>query len=87
MNIDNPFTPEEVAKIRKRVMESPLPGPEAEREFFLFFESLRRNAELYSMLMFRGVKIIDFDPERDRVCIRDKEGNKLEVNLSYPHKP
>ena len=87
MYIDNPFTPEEVSKIRKRIMEAPLPGQDAEREFYLFFEHLRIAAELYSCLMFRTARIIDFDPERDRVCIRDKEGNKLEVNLSYPHKP
>ena len=83
-NFQNGFSPEEVSKIRKRITESPTPGPEAEREFYLFFEHLRKAAELYSTLMFnRDIKLVDFDLERNRIAVRDKSGKVTEVNLSY----
>ena len=87
MNIDeslnNCFTPEEVSRIRKRIVESPTSGQDAEREFYLFFEALRKAAEAYTMLMFnRGIKLVDFDLERGRIAVRDESGKVVEIDLS-----
>lgn len=77
------YISEVVNCIRKAIVLSPLSCPEAEREFFRFFESLRRNPELYSLIMFKNVKIVDSDMERGRVVIKDWNGNIIKVNLSY----
>ena len=78
-SLNSCFTPEEVSRIRKRIVISPLPGPDQEREFPRFFEALRRSAELYSSILFRGVKIVDFDIKQDHVTIRDKEGRESKI--------
>lgn len=80
----NYYTPEEAKAIRRRIMELPAPGPEAEADFHLFLECLRRNAVLYSSLLFgRGdTKLIDFNLTLNRATIKDPEGNVVYICLS-----
>jgi hypothetical protein len=79
------FTLEESRAIRKRIMESPEPGPEREAEFHLFLECLRRNADLYASLLFgrQQTKLIAFDLSAGWATVRDETGDIHNVNLTF----
>lgn len=66
-------------------MELPPPEIEAVQDFHKFLEILRRNADLYSSLMFgrRNVKLVDFNLANGTAAVKDEEGTLWSINLQF----
>ena len=71
---------EEISQICRRVLESPT--PDQERDFYRFFERVRKATEMYSLFMFRGIKLVSFDPKGKYAVIKDQDGREIKINLT-----
>ena len=81
-NFKEGFTNKEVKDIRRRILEGIPQDSDEEQDFLRFFEEIRKKAELYSLIMFQGAKILKLNLKDGYVVIRDKNGEQGTVNLA-----